>query len=181
MRIWWGMEIKILKLSKIYVDTDFETIFYSWHWVFRYLLIRDLYTIHTWQNNERSITKGSNIIIGIMLLPCLSLYSDCVIVCFNVIYLSWETWSPSFEVRLNSSTQEVLFYILYVWNIYLFIEVERNLTKSQPIIMPRISSLAVPRGNYANGHTSIKHHKHTRSNDLLIMEPTVTQVQCLSI
>ncbi|XP_052802764.1 GPI ethanolamine phosphate transferase 1-like [Mya arenaria] len=81
---------------------------------------------------------------------------------------------------------ETLYYFFVLWSGYLLIEVERNLTKSQPIFLPRSSS-APPanrvssKGGAAgakqglNGQSFVKHHKHTRSNDILIMEPTVTE------
>ncbi|XP_052267715.1 GPI ethanolamine phosphate transferase 1-like [Dreissena polymorpha] len=81
---------------------------------------------------------------------------------------------------------ETIYYIILVWNAWLLIEVERNLTKSQPIFLPRsgpdskpnrVPGKAISTGGKGavNGHSSVKQHKHTRSNDILIMEPTVTE------
>ncbi|XP_053374989.1 GPI ethanolamine phosphate transferase 1-like isoform X2 [Mercenaria mercenaria] len=87
---------------------------------------------------------------------------------------------------LLSIGQETLCYIFLVWNLYLYVEVERNLTKSQPIFLPRTSdesnnrvpNKSVSNGkSFPNGHTTVKHHKHTKSNDYLMFQQTVTEWQ----
>jgi hypothetical protein len=98
---------------------------------------------------------------------------------------SWRIWSYIFCVVLHFS-QETLCYICLVWNHYLYVEVERNLTKSQPIFLPRTSNDSTNRvpskttttngKSAANGHVNVKHHKHTKSNDYLMFQPAVTEV-----
>ncbi|XP_060573416.1 GPI ethanolamine phosphate transferase 1-like isoform X1 [Ruditapes philippinarum] len=89
---------------------------------------------------------------------------------------------------LLSIGQETLCYICLVWNHYLYVEVERNLTKSQPIFLPRTSNDSTNRvpnktttngKSAANGHVNVKHHKHTKSNDYLMFQPAVTEWQNL--
>lgn len=93
---------------------------------------------------------------------------------------------------LLSIGPEPLSYVFLIWSFYLLIEVERNLTKSQPIFLPKSSNEYVNRKSkgmatsngksHANGHPSqapLKHHKHTKSNDILIMKSAAAEWQSL--
>ncbi|WAR02493.1 PIGN-like protein [Mya arenaria] len=164
---------------------------------------RDLnYELALWCSPSR-INSFNFILICVMVLSTFILYYTAYLSNLNIRTpllnqaTSWTIFVVSLvePVFVNTDVQSrliavafamTLYYFFVLWSGYLLIEVERNLTKSQPIFLPRSSS-APPanrvssKGGAAgakqglNGQSFVKHHKHTRSNDILIMEPTVTE------
>ncbi|WAR02568.1 PIGN-like protein [Mya arenaria] len=131
------------------------------------------------------INSFNFILICVMVLSTFILYYTAYLSNLN-IRTPLLNQATSWTIFVVSLVEPTLYYFFVLWSGYLLIEVERNLTKSQPIFLPRSSS-APPanrvssKGGAAgakqglNGQSFVKHHKHTRSNDILIMEPTVTE------
>ncbi|KAL4224091.1 hypothetical protein ACF0H5_017545 [Mactra antiquata] len=82
---------------------------------------------------------------------------------------------------LLSIGQEPLSYLLMILALGLYVEVESHLTESHPIFLPRTSARDRNENNrnIMNGHGNVKQHKHTRSNDLLMVQSTVSEWRSL--
>lgn len=89
---------------------------------------------------------------------------------------------------LLSIGQETMYYVFICWHIYLFLEVEKHVTKAEPLVMQasrdnttRVSKGgSVQNGSHTNGHgytSGVKHHKHTKSNDIMIFQQVVNEWQ----